>query len=140
MNSVILRTATKLLLPLLIVFSMVLLMRGHNLPGGGFVAGLVTASAFALHAIAFGPDATRKLLRLDVLTYIAGGLAIGLASGVFALLVGDPFMQGQWVSLDLSGIGEEELKLGTPLIFDVGVYLTVVGVTLMMIFSLAETA
>lgn len=141
MNSLILRTASNLILPLLLIFSAVLLVRGHNVPGGGFVAGLVTASAFALHSMSYGPRATRDLLRIDLHYYIPIGLGIALLSGFPALLAGEPFMTGQWIDLDASAFGiEEAIKLGTPLVFDIGVYVTVVAVTLMMILTLEEAA
>ena len=62
MNSIILRTATRFMLPLLILFSIVVLLRGHNQPGGGFVGGLLATSAFALYAMAFGVPAMHRIL------------------------------------------------------------------------------
>ena len=141
MNSLILRTASLFVLPLLLVFSFILLIRGHNLPGGGFVGGLMAAAAFALHAIAYGPGATRELLRIDVKQVIGIGLAIAFVSLLPALFFADPFFTGQWFDLNLATIGiEDPVKLGTPLVFDVGVYLTVVGTVLLFVFTLAETA
>jgi len=74
--SLILSTATRLLLPLLLMFSIFLLLRGHNEPGGGFVGGLVAAAAFALHAIAYSVAATRRLLIIDPRALIGTGLLI----------------------------------------------------------------
>ncbi|MEO1008598.1 MAG: Na+/H+ antiporter subunit B [Planctomycetota bacterium] len=136
MNSVILRTATRFMLPLLVLFSIVVLLRGHNLPGGGFVGGLLATSAFVLYGMAFGVDSVYRLLRIPLTGYIAAGLGLAIASGLPGLLGGEPFLYGQWTSVTLGGIGE--LKIGTPLFFDIGVYLTVLGVCLMMLLTLAE--
>ncbi len=134
MNSVILRTGTRLMLALLLLESVFLLLRGHNMPGGGFIGGLVAAAAFALYGIAYGVEAARYILRVSPQQLIGAGLLTSLTSGLFALFTADSFLAGQWLTLDLAG----GLKLGTPLLFDLGVYLVVVGITLMMIFSFEE--
>lgn len=136
MNSIILRTATRFMLPLLILFSIVVLLRGHNQPGGGFVGGLLATSAFALYAMAFGVPAMQRLLRVPLTTYIAVGLGMALVSGIPGLFEGGPFLYGMWASFDLAGFGQ--LKIGTPLLFDIGVYFTVLGVCLLMLLTLAE--
>jgi len=136
MTSLILSTATRFLLPLLLLFSMFVLLRGHNEPGGGFIGGLIAAAAFALHAIATDVRKARRTLRLDPQTLIAIGLATALASGIIALFYDLPFMTGLWVTLHNPWF--EELKVGTPLLFDAGVYLVVFGVTLTIILALAE--
>jgi multicomponent Na+:H+ antiporter subunit B len=136
MNSLILQAATRLLVPLLLVISLWLLLRGHNEPGGGFIAGLVSAAAFSLYFIAFGVKEAQKLLGVPPPSFIAVGLLIALSSGVVSLLRGLPFMTGTWVSLSLPGLGAT--KIGTPIIFDFGVYLAVVGVVLVIVFNLAE--
>ena len=132
MNSVILKTGTRLLLALLLLLSVFLLLRGHNMPGGGFIAGLVAAAAFALYGIAYGVDAARYVLRLSPEQLIGAGLITAIISGLFALLTNSTFLTGQWSTL-------AAIKLGTPLLFDLGVYLVVIGVVLMMIFALEET-
>lgn len=134
MRSVILSTATRALLPLMLLFSIFLLIRGHNEPGGGFVGGLVAAAAFALYAIAFGLPHARRSMRIEPQTLIGLGLAIALGSGLLSLVVGQPFMTGQWYPDPLPALG----KVGTPVLFDTGVYLTVLGVTLTIIFGLME--
>lgn len=136
MISLILRTATNFLLVIMLQFSLFLLLRGHNEPGGGFIAGLMAAGAFALYTIAYDAASTRRALRVDPRTLIAAGLAIAAGSGLLSLLRGEPFMTGVWGYLSIPYL--ERLDLGTPLLFDAGVYLTVVGVTLMIILSLAE--
>lgn len=137
MTSLIFRTATAIILPVLLLFSIVVLFRGHNEPGGGFVGGLVAASAFALFAMAHGTDGARRMLRARLFTLLGTGLAVALASAIFAMLFALPFMQGMWTSFGVPGLGE--IKVGTPVVFDIGVYLTVMAVTLAFIFNLAET-
>jgi multicomponent Na+:H+ antiporter subunit A len=124
------RTAARRLMPLLLLFSVFLLMRGHNEPGGGFVGGLIAAAAFALYGIAFGVRRARQALLVRPLTLLGAGLLVALVSGLPAVLSGEPFLEALWTS--------GPLEVGTPLLFDVGVYLVVTGVVLMMIFSLAE--
>ncbi|AXI99902.1 multisubunit sodium/proton antiporter, MrpB subunit [Cyclonatronum proteinivorum] len=135
MNSMILRTATRLLFPLLLIFSVFLFFRGHNEPGGGFIGGLVGAAAFVLFAIAFGTEVTRKLLRMDPRVMVGWGLFLALVSGIMSMIAGDAFFTGQWA---LPVVFGNELHVGTPLIFDIGVYLVVVGFTLAVIFALEE--
>jgi multicomponent Na+:H+ antiporter subunit B len=136
MSSIILRTATRLIFPLLLLFSIYILLRGHNEPGGGFIAGLVTGGAFVLYAIAYDVGAARRALRIEPLTLIGVGLLVALGAGFLPLFSGEPFLTGKWISLDwLDG---EPIKIGTPVIFDIGVYLVVIGVTLTIILSLAE--
>ena len=129
-DSPIFRTAARLLMPLLLLFSVFLLLRGHNQPGGGFVGGLVAAAAFALYAIAFGVQRARQALLVKPMTLLGAGLLIALVSGLPAVLRGQPFLTALWAP--------GPLPLGTPALFDVGVFLVVAGVVLMMIFSLAE--
>jgi multicomponent Na+:H+ antiporter subunit B len=119
-----------------LLFSIFILLRGHNQPGGGFVGGLIAAAAFALHAIAYDVEKTRILLGIDSRSLVVLGLLVALVSGMVSLFCGKPFLTGQWVTLSFWPIGE--LDLGTPLFFDIGVYLTVIGVTLTIVLSLAE--
>jgi multicomponent Na+:H+ antiporter subunit B len=135
MNMLILRTTTRLLMGLLLIFSVFLLLRGHNLPGGGFSGGLVAASAFALQALGFGVHAARRQLHFDPRTLIAFGLLVALGGAVWSLFYGQPFFTGMWDKTPLPVIG----KLGTPLLFDAGVYFVVIGVVLEMVFTFAET-
>ena len=134
MRSLILRTSAWLMIPVLLLFSIFLLLRGHNEPGGGFVGGLVAASAVLLQMIASGPGEVRRLIPFDVKLLLPAGLLIALLSGLPALLSGQPFLTGVWVTLPVLG----GLKLGTPVIFDVGVYLVVLGITVQIILSMAE--
>jgi multicomponent Na+:H+ antiporter subunit B len=136
MISLILRTATRFLMPVLLLFSLFLLLRGHNEPGGGFAGGLVAAAAFALHSIAYNAAATRQALWLNPQTLIGTGLLLAAGSSTLSLLLGQSFMTGQWGYLHLPETGA--VTLGTPMLFDIGVYLVVMGVTLLIILSLSE--
>jgi multicomponent Na+:H+ antiporter subunit B len=133
-DSLILRATTRILFPLTFVFSVFLLFRGHNVPGGGFVGGLAAAAAFALVLASDGLDTARRLLRVDPLVFIGTGLAVALLSGVPPLLDGGAFLTGHWLEMKVPVIGH----LGTPFVFDVGVYLAVLGVVVAIIFELAE--
>jgi multisubunit Na+/H+ antiporter MnhB subunit len=135
MTSSILQTATRLLMPLLLLFALFLLFRGHNEPGGGFVAGLVVAAAFVLHAIAFGIAAGRRALLVAPQLLLPIGLSVALASGVPAVVLGLPFMTGLWTTDDG---GPLAIALGTPLVFDIGVFLAVIGVVLTIVFTLLD--
>ncbi len=134
MSSIILRTTARGLLPLALMLSLFLLLRGHNEPGGGFVGGLSAAAAFALYAYAFGTSAARSLLRVPPERLAAAGLLAAVASALPAPLNGLPFMEGLWGGTPLPVLG----KVGTPLLFDTGVYLVVFGVMLTMLFDLME--
>lgn len=136
MNSLILRTATRFLVALLLLFSIFLLLRGHNEPGGGFVGGLVAAGAFVLYAMANDVASARRALSAEPHIFIGAGLLMALVSGLVPLFGGWPFLTGLWFYFGLPG--ENSLELGTPLFFDIGVYLAVLGVTLMIILTLAE--
>lgn len=134
MHSMILSTATRYLLPLMLMLSIFLLLRGHNEPGGGFVGGLVAGAALTLYAMALGLRSARDILGVDPRTLIYIGLLAAAISGLPALFGGLDFMTGLWSTQALPVIG----KLGTPLLFDVGVYLVVIGITLTIIFALME--
>jgi len=134
MKSLILTTAIKFVMPLLFLFSLFLLFRGHNYPGGGFVGGLVAASAFVLYAIAEGIDGAKKIMRFSLEAVIAAGLLIALSSGIIPVFFGEAIFKGMWIDYPLPLIG----KFGTPFLFDTGVYLVVTGITLKIIFSILE--
>jgi len=129
-TSPIFQTAARYLMPLLLAFSLYLLYRGHNEPGGGFVGGLVAAAAFALYLTAYGVERARQRLWIKPMTLLAAGLSIALLSAMPAVVRGQSFMTAQWAL--------EPVPIGTPVLFDLGVFLVVAGVVLMMIFTLAE--
>ena len=124
MNTVIFRTAAPVLTALMIVFSVFVLLRGHNEPGGGFIGGLIGASGIAIYGIAAGVSACRQALRVHPITL--AGFCVGLASiaGFISLAAEVPFLTGLWWIFEFEGT---EIALSTPLIFDIGVYAVVVG-------------
>lgn len=136
MNPLILRTATRLLVSLMLVFSVYLLVRGHDAPGGGFLGAMIASVAFVLYTLADGPAAVRQTLRMAPRRIAVGGLGLALISGLAAALTDQVLFTGLWVSIGAPGEGE--LSLGTPLLFDVGVYLAVVGAVLTIILALEE--
>ncbi|MHC4261017.1 MAG: Na+/H+ antiporter subunit B [Planctomycetota bacterium] len=134
MQSMILSHATRSIMPVLMLFSVFLLLRGHNLPGGGFVGGLIGASAFALYAIAEGVDEAQRVLRFDPRRVMGVGLLTAISAGLIGLFAGEDFFEGIWPGIKLPVIG----KVGTPLLFDCGVFLVVIGFALTVVFSLLE--
>ena len=111
-----------------------LLLRGHDEPGGGFIAGLVAAGAFTLYLFAFGVSATKEVLRMvDPRDLIGAGLFFGMISVVPAWFMGQPFLTAQWWTIPVI-----DFKASTPLIFDIGVYLAVLGSVMGMVMALME--
>jgi len=137
MNLVILKTANRLLFPMLLLFSVYLTLRGHNAPGGGFIGGLVAASAFALLMLVEGPRTMLRALRVHPTRLLGAGLAVAGGAGVVAWFARRPFMTGTWGYLPI-GFGEP-IKFGTPLLFDLGVFLAVVGFLLTILLALEES-
>lgn len=138
MESVPLRGVVQLVVPVQFLLSVFLLLRGHNEPGGGFIGGLVAAAAILLWGIGRDFASARRLMWLGPETWLGLGVLLALLSGLAGPLTGHPFLTGWWAGTIpwLPFLGE--VKLGSPLYFDIGVYLTVVGVVTRMAFSLAE--
>lgn len=136
MPSVILRTVTPVLILLLIIVSIYALLRGHHEPGGGFVGGLLIASAFALHVLAYDVPSTRRLLRIEARALMGGGLLLIVISGLLGLLAGGAFLEGTWMTVSWPGL--DNIELGTPMLFDIGIYAAVMGMVTDIIFMCAE--
>jgi len=134
LDKTILRTSTNYLLPLLILFSIFLLIRGHYLPGGGFVGGLVASIAFVLHSFAYTPSQTLKMFSIQPLFVIPFGLMLCFFSGILPTVLGYPFMSVVWFADNVVAIG----SFGSALIFDLGVYMVVIGVVLTILFTISE--
>lgn len=128
------RTATSFLLPLLLLFSIFILLRGHYLPGGGFVGGIIASIAFVLHAFAFGLKDTRKLIGIKPMRLMPAGLTLAVFSAILPFFQGLPVMTGLWLNEPIPVIG----MVGSALLFDLGVYLVVLGVALTIIFTISE--
>lgn len=118
MSTLIFRTMAPLLCSLMALFSLFILLRGHNDPGGGFIGGLIAAAAIAIYAMAFSVHRAREMLRFHPLAFAGAGVLIGGIAGLVSLTWGAPFLTGVW----LPGY-----HFGTPGLFDIGVYLTVFG-------------
>ncbi len=131
MISPFLKTATKLLTPILVILSAWLLFRGHHHSGGGFIAALVLICAYVLLIFAFGDHGIQRLVPFDPRSLMGVGLLVTLSACLLPLKYGRNFFEAMWVSYDLPLFGI--LELGTPLLFDFGVYLVVVaGLTIIL--------
>ena len=136
MGTLILKAATRLRVGLIRGFSVYLLFRGHQSPGGGFAGALVAGTAFALFAISEGALALRRAVRIDPRLLTAAGLLVALLAGMTAVIRQEPFLTGIWWGW---GHGDEaSVIIGTPVIFDIGVYLTVLGTILTLVLALEE--
>ena len=125
MNSIIFSAGARILVALLLVFSVFMLLRGHNLPGGGFIGGLTAAGAVLLHAFGNGPEASLKLLANPIRWMVVGSAMAGLAA-VAGWVVEGVFFAGVWLpEFSLPGLGT--IHLGSFLPFDIGIYLAVTG-------------
>ena len=124
MRTLIFRTAAPYLTAVMLLFSVFVLLRGHNDPGGGFIGGLIAASAFAIHGIASGVAPVRRALYFHPMAISGFGLFIAVLSGLLSLLFDVPFLTGIWFSISL---GDFVIDVSTVTVFDIGVYLVVVG-------------
>jgi multicomponent Na+:H+ antiporter subunit B len=120
MNTLIFRTIAPIITVVMLVFSVFVALRGHNDPGGGFIGGLIAASAIAIYGIAAGPAQVRRALKVDPLAVASFGVALAGLSGVLSLPYELPFLTGLWT--DIGGVA-----ISTPIVFDIGVYFTVFG-------------
>ncbi|MBC7281144.1 Na(+)/H(+) antiporter subunit B [Hoeflea sp.] len=124
MRTVIFRSIAPFLTSLMVLFSIFVLLRGHNEPGGGFIGGLIAASALAIYGIACGVAPVRRAIYFHPMGISAFGLFMAAMAGVLSVFAGVPYMSGLWIYPELFGV---ELALSSVLVFDIGVYLVVVG-------------
>ncbi len=124
------------LLPLALLVSFYIFLRGHNMPGGGFIAGLITSVALIQQYIAHGVDWIKPRLKVNYQSLIAWGVLIAAFTGIGSWFFGRPFMTTWFDYFDIPVIGE--IELASALIFDLGVYLTVVGATLLILANLGK--
>ena len=120
MNTLIFRTIAPLLVVVMLVFSVFVTLRGHNQPGGGFIGGLIAASAIAIYGMAMGPQATRRAMKVDPMAVAGFGVVLAACSGLLSLPLDLPFLTGLW-----GAVGEVDIS--TPMVFDIGVYFVVLG-------------
>jgi len=134
-NTLIFRTAAPFLTALMLLFSVFVLLRGHNEPGGGFIGSLIAASALAIYGIACGVTAVRRAIIFHPLAIAGFGLLAATIAGIVSVFAGVPFMTGLWIYPHLFGI---EVALSTVMLFDTGVYLVVVGAITSIALALEE--
>ncbi|AAK86714.1 monovalent cation/H+ antiporter subunit B [Agrobacterium tumefaciens] len=135
MNTLILRTVAPVVTSLMVLFSIFVLLRGHNEPGGGFIGGLIAVSALSIYGIAYGVTAVRRAIVFHPLSIAGAGLLLAMLSGLVSMASGVPFMTGLWVYPSLFGV---EVPLSTVMSFDIGVYLVVVGAITSIALALEE--
>lgn len=123
--SPLLATGTRTMVPTLALFSVFLLVTGHDVPGGGFAGGLIASAALLLVFLAFGARGLKRALPLDPEALTGVGLAAAILAGIVGLLFNDTFLTYMYASMELPLIGE--VKISTLLLFDVGVYILVIG-------------
>jgi len=131
-----LSVVARMVLPLALVVSVFIFMRGHNAPGGGFIAGLVTAIALILQYVAFGVGWTQRRLPADFHPVAALGVLIAGLTGTASWLFGQPFLTSWHGHVHIPLIGD--IELASAVSFDFGVYLVVVGATMLVMANLAK--
>ena len=132
----IMRTHTRLLFPLMLMIAVYIFLRGHNLPGGGFIAGLIAAVALIVQYLANGIAWTSKRLRFDMHWMIGLGLLAATATGLAAMGLGYPFLTSTFTYLDWPVVGKFEVA--SAIAFDLGVFLVVVGATVLSLVELGK--
>ncbi|ERN54674.1 MULTISPECIES: Na(+)/H(+) antiporter subunit B [Alkalihalophilus] len=135
-NDVLLHSVTRVVTFIILAFSVYLFFAGHNNPGGGFIGGLMTASALLLMYLGFDMKSIKKAIPFDFTKMIAFGLLLAIVTGFGGLLVGDPYLTQYFEYYQIPILGETELTTALP--FDLGIYLVVVGIALTIILTIAE--
>ncbi len=130
--------STRVLMPIAVVVGVYIFLRGHNQPGGGFVAGLVISIALLMQYMASGFAWTQARQRVEYHTMIGWGVVIAGLTGAGAWLYGDPFLTSAYGYIELPPI--EKFGLGSAILFDLGVFLTVLGAVMLMLYSLSRIA
>lgn len=136
--SVIFDTLLDMVFRTALVFSAFLLFAGHNAPGGGFVGGLVAATALVLRYVAGGAPEVDRIVAVHELTLLGAGLLVAALTGMAGWLMGEAFFYAGHVEADLPVLGH--LKASSALAFDIGVYLIVIGLGLALVRSLGRAA
>ncbi|MEK4138171.1 Na(+)/H(+) antiporter subunit B [Kurthia sp. FSL E2-0154] len=134
LNNVILKTTTQVVFFMIFLFSIHIFFAGHFSPGGGFVGGLLTASALVLLLLTYDLKTVQQLLPINYTTMTAIGLLLSLGTAATSSFLGDAFFKHYFDHFTLPLFGDTELH--TAMLFDLGVYLVVVGVTMIIIQSI----
>ena len=141
MKSIILRTGARYVCALMLVFSLYMLLRGHNQPGGGFIGGLIGGTAFVLYAVGCSVSEARRALRVQPQNVAFAGLGVALLAALLPALTGGAFFEGRWLFVggEVPGIySKGALPISSVLLFDVGVYLVVFGSVVTLVFAMEE--
>jgi multicomponent Na+:H+ antiporter subunit B len=136
-NDVILQTVTKFTLFVIILFSIHLFFAGHYYPGGGFIGGLMTSAAIVLLLLAFDIKTVKNILPIDYIKVVAVGLLFAVGTGAGGLIVDMPFLTHAFTYVDIPLLGKTSLH--TAVLFDTGVFLVVIGVTMTIIQTIGES-
>jgi len=129
MNTVIFRVMSPILAVMMALLSIIILLRGHNAPGGGFIGGLVAASGSAIYGMSHGVGDVRRILRFNPLGYAGFGVLLAIASGILSAVYGMPFLTALW---------SPGYVVGVPAVFDIGVYFVVFGTLTAVMLALED--
>ncbi|HZY69321.1 MAG TPA: MnhB domain-containing protein, partial [Devosia sp.] len=130
MNTLIFRTMAPLITVIMLLFSVLILLRGHHEPGGGFIGGLIAASASAIYGMAFGVGAARRAMRFNPLGYAGFGVILAVLAGALSAFAGAPFLTALWLPAYVFGV---------PGLFDIGVYFVVFGALTAVALALEDS-
>lgn len=136
LRNIILEKIVSLFMKVMFIFSIYLLFRGHNNPGGGFIAGIIASTGFIFYAIIFRTESLQKVIIFKPQTIIGIGLILVLIAAVLPTLFSTEMLTGLWIKAKIPVLGT--MYAGTPLIFDTGVYGVVIGVILTIVISIME--
>ena len=138
MNPVLLQLTSGYLSKILYLLALIFFLKGHNNPGGGFIAGLMVASAIMLNMLAYGTHKVKQSLHIVPTRLAVLGVTLAMSAGILPIFLNKLFFTGMWLpefTLPLLG----QIHIGTPLLFDLGVFMTIVGFTVSVIFDLENT-
>ena len=135
-NDVYLHTASQVLVFLIMTYAIYILFAGHNNPGGGFVGGLVTATGFVLLYLAFDSKTVRQIIPVNFRSIGAAGVLIAVLTGAVPALMGEPFLTHRTDHARLPLVGD--VHLATAVLFDIGVFLAVLGTAMTIISNISE--
>lgn len=137
MTELYLRLLDRILTPTLLLLAIFFFLRGHNLPGGGFIAGLMAAAAFQLQILSQGETLVRRRIGRALQPVAGIGLLLAIGAGLAGTL-NTQFFKGIWFDIPLGPLGH--LEIGTPVIFDLGVFLAVACVVTTYLLGLSRVA